>query len=80
MDSENEKSSNRLLSLLLTEMDGILGKSSTSKEHLDYQIIIIATTTDSNLLDPAIIRPGRLDKIVQIPLPDFNARKGLIFF
>ncbi|MEM4137702.1 MAG: ATP-binding protein [Candidatus Anstonellaceae archaeon] len=61
----------RILSVLLTEMDGI--KSSTSKP-----VIIIGATNAPDKLDSAILRPGRLDKIIYMPLPDMEARKEIL--
>ena len=69
----------RLTALLLTEMDGVFGHRSASGS-LDTQVIIVGTTSQPEQLDPAITRPGRLDRIVRLPLPDFSARKGLSFF
>jgi len=57
-------------------MDGVFGHRSASGS-LDTQVIIVGTTSQPEQLDPAITRPGRLDRIVRLPLPDFNARKGL---
>jgi transitional endoplasmic reticulum ATPase len=55
----------RLLSILLSEMDGI-DKSAG--------VIVIGSTNKPDLIDPAIMRPGRLDKIIYVPPPDFNER------
>ena len=57
------------LSQLLQEMDGF--------EKLDNVVLVCATNIPSRL-DPAILRPGRIDRIVYIGLPDYNGRK-LIF-
>jgi ATP-dependent Zn protease len=43
----------RLLSVLLVEMDGIV-QSSSGNSH----VFIIATTSDKDVLDPAVVRPG----------------------
>ncbi|MBU0586356.1 ATP-binding protein, partial [Candidatus Micrarchaeota archaeon] len=40
-------------------------------------IIIIGTTNIPNELDPALLRPGRFDKIIYMPLPDLDARKAI---
>ena len=55
----------RLLSILLGEMDGI-DKSAG--------VIVIGSTNKPDLIDPALMRPGRLDKIIYVPPPDFNER------
>ncbi len=56
------------LSQLLQEMDGF------SKVE---NVIIVGATNAPNILDPAIIRPGRFDKIIYMPLPDAKARKEI---
>ncbi|MCI4352422.1 MAG: AAA family ATPase [Thermoplasmata archaeon] len=55
----------RLLSILLAELDGI-DKS--------VGVIVVGSTNKPDLIDPALMRPGRLDKIVYVPPPDFNER------
>lgn len=59
----------RVISQLLTEMDGILA--------LD-NIVIIAATNRPDILDPAVLRPGRFDRMIYVPAPDETAR--LIIF
>lgn len=59
----------RVLSVLLQEIDG----ASTSKK----PIMIIGTTNIPNELDPALLRPGRFDKIIYMPLPDQEGRKKI---
>ena len=54
------------LTQLLSEMDGF--------EKLD-NVVIVGATNVPNVLDQAILRPGRFDKIVYMQLPDANARK-----
>jgi transitional endoplasmic reticulum ATPase len=61
----------RLLTTLLVEMDGILGGR-------DDGIVIVGTTNRLDALDPAILRPGRFDFVVNIGLPDAEGR-GAIF-
>lgn len=55
----------RIINQLLTEMDGI---SSTK------QVFVIGATNRPEIIDPAIIRPGRLDRLIYIPLPDKSSR------
>ncbi|MCL4325114.1 MAG: AAA family ATPase [Candidatus Thermoplasmatota archaeon] len=59
----------RLLSIMLSDMDG-LDKSSG--------VIVVATTNKPEMIDPAMMRPGRLDKIIYVPPPDFNERTDVI--
>ncbi len=56
------------LSQLLQEMDGF--------QKLE-NVIIVGATNAPNVLDPAIMRPGRFDKVIYMPLPDLNARKKI---
>jgi len=65
----------RLLSLLLTEMDGL---GSSKGESAQMPVIIIAITHDVNLLDPAVLRPGRLDVHISLSTPTSDERHELI--
>jgi transitional endoplasmic reticulum ATPase len=58
-----------VLSQILTEMDGI--------EELK-DVIILAATNRPDMLDPAILRPGRLEKHIYIPAPDGRAREAIL--
>ena len=59
----------RLLSIMLSEMDGM---------DMPGGVIIVATTNKPELIDPAMMRPGRLDKIIYVPPPDFNERSDVV--
>lgn len=58
-----------VLTTLLNEMDGI--------EEL-RNVLVIAATNKPDVLDPALMRPGRLDNILYIGPPDFEARKEIL--
>ena len=58
----------RAVSQLLAEIDGV----STTKD-----IFIVAATNRADLVDPALLRPGRLDLHFEVPLPDKTARKKI---
>jgi SpoVK/Ycf46/Vps4 family AAA+-type ATPase len=60
---------NRVLTQLLTEMDGVSGSK---------KIVVIAATNRPHVLDPALIRPGRLDRLVYVGLPDKEARVRIL--
>ncbi len=59
----------RVVSQLLTEMDGI---------HSLNGVVTIAATNRSDMIDPALLRPGRFDRIVYVPLPDKTTRKKIL--
>lgn len=58
----------RVLTQLLTEMDGL---------SIHKQVIIIAATNRPYSLDPALLRPGRFDRLVYVGLPDSGARASI---
>merc|ERR1711977_39171 len=59
----------RVINQILTEMDGVGSKK---------QVYIVGATNRPDILDPAITRPGRLDQMIYIPLPDEPSRIGII--
>jgi transitional endoplasmic reticulum ATPase len=64
-DSSDSFVSERVVASLLTEMDGMQEMKN---------VIVIAATNRPDIMDPALLRPGRFDKIIEIPLPDEKAR------
>jgi transitional endoplasmic reticulum ATPase len=54
-----------VLNQLLTEMDGMNAKKT---------VFIIGATNRPDIIDPALLRPGRLDQLIYIPLPDDQSR------
>ncbi|CAI9832401.1 Cell division cycle protein 48 homolog AF_1297 [Nitrosopumilaceae archaeon] len=61
--------SERVVSQLLTELDGM--------ENM-HGVVVLAATNRADMIDPALLRPGRFDKIIQIPLPDKESRKSIL--
>ncbi len=55
----------RIVNQLLTELDGI--------EPL-RRVVVIAATNRPDIVDPALLRPGRFDRLIYVPPPDFKAR------
>jgi len=63
--TSGEREVQRTLMQLLAEMDGF--------KPLD-KVKVIAATNRIDILDPAILRPGRFDRLIEIPLPDLQGR------
>ena len=59
----------RVISQMLTEMDGL--------EDLKG-VVVIGATNRPDILDEALLRPGRFDRILEVPLPDKEARKDIL--
>ena len=59
----------RVVSQLLTELDGM--------ENM-HGVVVLAATNRADMIDPALLRPGRFDKIIQIPLPDKESRRSIL--
>jgi transitional endoplasmic reticulum ATPase len=55
----------RVINQILTEIDGVGARKN---------VFVIGATNRPDVLDPAIIRPGRLDQLIYIPLPDLKSR------
>merc|ERR1712012_426185 len=63
------KVGDRVLAQLLTEMDGV--------ETLTG-VTIVAATNRPDMMDQALLRPGRLDRVVYVPLPDLETRRKVL--
>lgn len=61
-------SADRVINQILTEMDGMGAKKN---------VFIIGATNRPDIIDPAILRPGRLDQLIYIPLPDEKSREAI---
>ena len=59
----------RVINQILTEMDGMGAKKS---------VFIIGATNRPDIIDPAVLRPGRLDQLIYIPLPDEGSRHNIL--
>jgi transitional endoplasmic reticulum ATPase len=58
----------RVISQLLTEMDGLVSLE---------DVVIIAATNRPDIVDPAILRPGRFDRLIYVPEPDNESRLAI---
>jgi len=59
----------RVISQLLTEMDGL--------EEL-HNVTLIAATNRLDMVDPALLRPGRFDRLVEVGMPDLPTRRAIL--
>ena len=59
----------RLIGQLLTELDGIEGRRG---------VIVVGATNRPELIDPAVLRAGRFDLVLELPLPDRDARRVIL--
>ena len=58
----------RVISQLLTELDGLVSLE---------DVVIIAATNRPDIVDPAILRPGRFDRLIYVPEPDNDSRLAI---
>jgi transitional endoplasmic reticulum ATPase len=66
--SDDSHVTERVVNQLLTEMDGL---------QMLNDIVIIAATNRPDILDTALLRPGRFDRIILTPVPDLETRKSI---
>merc|ERR1739845_28982 len=59
----------RVMNQLLTEMDGVDAKKN---------VFIVGATNRPDIIDTALMRPGRLDQLIYIPMPDLAARESIL--
>ncbi|XP_042413841.1 calmodulin-interacting protein 111-like isoform X1 [Zingiber officinale] len=67
-DSDSTSVGDRVLSQLLVEMDGL---------HQRAGVVVIAATNRPDKIDPALLRPGRFDRVVDVQPPDENDREDI---
>jgi SpoVK/Ycf46/Vps4 family AAA+-type ATPase len=67
-DQDPDETHRQALSQLLTEIDGFQKLKN---------VVVVGATNAPQLIDPALLRPGRFDKLIYMPLPDFNGRKAI---
>jgi transitional endoplasmic reticulum ATPase len=66
---EGNRVSERIVDSLLTEIDGLQNLKN---------VVVIAATNRPDMLDPALMRPGRFDEIIEIPVPDEKTREQIL--
>lgn len=67
--AEGSTSSERVVNQMLTEMDGVQQRS---------QVFVIAATNRPDIIDPAMLRPGRLDRLLYVPFPETEGRREIL--
>ncbi|HEY3527233.1 MAG TPA: CDC48 family AAA ATPase [Nitrososphaeraceae archaeon] len=69
LEGSGHASTERMVSQLLTEMDGIDEMRG---------VVVLAATNRADMIDPALLRPGRFDKIIYVPNPDIKTREKIL--
>lgn len=64
----SSEAGDRVINQILTEIDGVGARKN---------VFVIGATNRPDILDPAVIRPGRLDQLIYIPLPDLKSRSAI---
>ena len=64
----SSEAGDRVINQILTEIDGVGAKKS---------VFVIGATNRPDILDSAVTRPGRLDQLIYIPLPDYGSRLSI---
>jgi SpoVK/Ycf46/Vps4 family AAA+-type ATPase len=69
----------RLLSQLLTELDGVVytNSSSAKKSSKSNRVVVVGATNRPDLLDRALTRPGRIDRMIYVGVPDTESRRQI---
>lgn len=75
--SGDSSSSSRLLSQLLTELDGVNNTGAAAAvagDQKQQRVVVIGATNRPDLLDSALTRPGRIDRMIYVGVPDAESR------
>ncbi|KAG2428143.1 hypothetical protein HXX76_011823 [Chlamydomonas incerta] len=67
--TDNNQAAERVVNQLLTEMDGVDSRQG---------LFIVAATNRPDMIDPALLRPGRLEKVLYVPLPPPQDRAAIL--
>ena len=68
----------RLLSQLLTELDGVQNDSAPSNpKKMQQRVVVVGATNRPDLLDSALMRPGRMDRLIYVGIPDEDSRANI---
>ena len=90
---ESSGGGERMLSQLLTELDGVSipggatvpvagdgggSNSNNDKRKQQPRVVVVGATNRPDLLDSALTRPGRIDRMIYVGLPDKESREGIL--
>mmetsp|Transcript_24642 Transcript_24642/g.53152 ORF Transcript_24642/g.53152 Transcript_24642/m.53152 type:complete len:1053 (-) Transcript_24642:109-3267(-) len=67
----------RLLSQLLTELDGVTSGGGSTSGGKGGRVVVVGATNRPDVLDAALTRPGRMDRMIYVGLPDVQGRRGI---
>ena len=67
-ETGGNNAADRVLAQILTELDGVEGLEG---------VIVVAATNRPDIIDSALLRPGRIDRMIYVPLPDEETRKEI---
>merc|ERR1711937_938943 len=67
--SDGSNASERVVNQMLTELDGMTKRA---------QVFAIAATNRPDIIDPAMLRPGRLDRLLYVPMPSQQGRLEIL--
>eukprot|EP01001_Neometanema_parovale_P008517 NODE_4790_length_1017_cov_29.230425_g4585_i0.p1 GENE.NODE_4790_length_1017_cov_29.230425_g4585_i0~~NODE_4790_length_1017_cov_29.230425_g4585_i0.p1 ORF type:complete len:257 (-),score=47.69 NODE_4790_length_1017_cov_29.230425_g4585_i0:67-837(-) len=68
-NESGNQAAERVVNQLLVELDGVNSRAG---------VYVIAASNRVDMIDPAMLRPGRLDKLLYVPLPDTEKRKSIL--
>ncbi|KAG8910536.1 AAA+-type ATPase [Tulasnella sp. 417] len=68
----------RVVATLLTLMDGIEAQTTVKEDEFPVRVVVVATTNRPNAIDPALRRPGRFDREIEIGIPNASARLSIL--
>ncbi|KAF9581995.1 hypothetical protein BGW38_000798 [Lunasporangiospora selenospora] len=72
----SENTGDRIVTSLLTEMDGFF--SGGRSKSVEVDVLVLAATNRPEVIDAAVMRPGRLDQKIYLPVPNIKTRRAIL--